>query len=59
MSAVEDQQLKNLKHLGHILRNGTANIMGCMKEIEKELKIMVKAVNDYKKDLDNNENNDI
>ena len=53
MSAVEDQQSKNLKYLGHVLRNGTANIMGCMKEIEEELKLMIKAVNAYKKDLDN------
>ena len=37
MSAVENQQSKNLKCLSHFLFNGTANIMGCMKEIEKEL----------------------
>ena len=53
MSAVEDQQTKNLKYLAHVLRNGTANIMGCMKEIEKELADMTEAINTYKKDLGN------
>ena len=48
-----DQQAKNLEYLGHYLRNGTANIMGCMKEIEKELRLMIETVNTYKKDLDN------
>ena len=52
MMAIEDQQIKNLKYLGHVLRNGTANIEGCMREIEKELKRMVEAVNVYKEDLD-------
>ena len=47
-----DQQAKNLEYLGHFLRNGTANIMGCMKEIEKQLKIMIEVVNTYKKELD-------
>ena len=48
-----DQQTKNLKYLGHVLRNGTAKIQGCMREIEKEFKLMTKAVNTYKEDLDN------
>ena len=52
MCSNKDQQIKNLKYLGHVLRNGTANIEGCMREIEKELKHMVEAVKAYKEDLD-------
>ena len=48
------QQIKELKYLSHVLRNGTANIMGCMKEIEKELAGMTTAINAYKKDLGDN-----
>ena len=47
-----EQEKKNLKYLSHVLRNGTANIEGCMREIEKELKRMVEAVKAYKEDLD-------
>ena len=52
-TGIIDQQSKNLKYLSHALRNGTANIMGCMKEIEKEMANMIKAVNTYEKDLEN------
>jgi len=52
MSEIKDQQSKNLEYLSHFLRNGTANIQGCMKEIEKQVKIMIEAVNTYKKDLE-------
>lgn len=52
MSEIKDQQSKNLEYLSHCLRNGTVSIMSCMRQIEKQLKSMIEAVNTYKKDLE-------
>ena len=51
MTEDRDQQLKKLEDLKHNLRNGTGNIMGCMKEIENFLKSMTESIEDYETDL--------
>lgn len=43
----------NLKSLRHRLLNGTADIEGCLKQIENYVKSMTEAINICKKSLGN------
>lgn len=51
MSEVGDQQSKNLEYLRDCLLNGTANIQGCLKHIEEQLRFMTEALSAYERGL--------
>ena len=54
---MSDQEKKELDYLQHIILNGTAVILGCLKEIEDRISVMASAVKSYRQKWEGKKDN--
>ena len=53
-----DQEKKELDYLQHIILNGTAVILGCLKEIEERISVMASAVKSFRQKWETNKHDE-
>ena len=52
------QEKKELDYLRHVVLNGTAVILGCLKEIEERISVMASAIKSYRKKWEGKKENE-